>query len=44
MNKKFNLKKINKETHSTVRILGCHCGCAGKPVSAAGNGWTGDFL
>jgi len=38
------LKKINKANNSTVRTLGCHCGCSGKVVSAAGNGYIGQFL
>lgn len=41
---KVNLKKINKANNSTVRTLACHCGCEGKPVSAAGNGYIGQFL
>ncbi|WP_207652043.1 lachnocin family radical SAM-modified peptide, partial [Clostridium beijerinckii] len=27
MNNKLSLKKINKANYSTVRTLGCHCGC-----------------
>ncbi|WP_206215534.1 lachnocin family radical SAM-modified peptide [Luxibacter massiliensis] len=44
MNKKFNLRKINKANNSTVRILACHCGCEGKPWSAVGDGYLGQFL
>jgi hypothetical protein len=37
MNKKFNLKKINKESHSTVRILDrCPCSCGSDIKSVAG--------
>lgn len=41
---KVNLKKINKKDNMTVRTLACHCGCDGKIVSAAGNGYIGRFL
>lgn len=44
MTKKFNLKKLNKANNLNARTLGCHCGCQGKPVSAAGNGYAGQFL
>ena len=43
-NKKVNLKKVNKANKSTVKTLDCHCGCAGKPVSAYSKGYVGMFL
>ena len=45
MTKKINLKKINKKNSATVRVLGaCHCGCKGKPWSAVGAGYLGQYL
>lgn len=44
MKKKINLKKINKKDKRTVKTLACHCGCEGKPVSAVGDGYIGQFL
>ena len=44
------LKKVNNARSKSVITLdldldkGCHCGCEGKPVSAAGNGYIGQFL
>lgn len=43
-NKKVSLKKVNKANNSTVRTLGCHCGCQGKPWSAVGDGYMGQYL
>ncbi|WP_207654391.1 lachnocin family radical SAM-modified peptide [Lacrimispora amygdalina] len=43
-NKKVSLKKINKTNNSTVRTLACHCGCQGKPWSAVGDGYLGQYL
>lgn len=42
--KKF-LKKINNNAKSAcVKTFACHCGCQGKPVSAGGNGYLGQYL
>ncbi|MDR1473267.1 MAG: lachnocin family radical SAM-modified peptide [Lactobacillales bacterium] len=39
------IKKVNNGNKNiSVKTLGCHCGCQGKPVSAAGNGYAGRFL
>lgn len=42
--KKISLKKISKSEKSMVRTLACHCNCEGKVLSAAGNGYIGQFL
>jgi hypothetical protein len=44
MKKKINLKKINKKDKRTVKTLACHCGCEGKPFSAVGDGYMGQYL
>ncbi|QYE99748.1 lachnocin family radical SAM-modified peptide [Paraclostridium sordellii] len=44
-NNKVSLKKINRADSSTVRTLGaCHCGCDGKPWTAFGAGYMGQYL
>lgn len=44
MNNKVSLKKINKANNSTLRTLDCHCGCQGKPVTAVGDGYVGQWI
>jgi hypothetical protein len=42
---KVTLKKMNNiEKNHIAKVLGCHCGCEGKPVSAGGNGYVGQYL
>jgi hypothetical protein len=44
-NNKVSLKKINRANNSTVRTLGaCHCQCEGKPWTAFGAGYMGQYL
>ncbi|WP_408580213.1 lachnocin family radical SAM-modified peptide [Clostridium butyricum] len=35
---------MNKANNSTAKTLSCHCGCEGKPWSAVGDGYLGQFL
>ncbi|MBW6411641.1 lachnocin family radical SAM-modified peptide [Clostridium weizhouense] len=44
MNNKLSLKKINKANYSTVRTLGCHCGCHGVPDKAYNAGFIGQMI
>lgn len=45
INDKKILKKVNSvKRDNIVKVLRCGCGCQGKPVSAAGNGYIGSYL
>lgn len=45
MKTKKTIKKVNSGNKNiSVKTLACHCGCEGKPISAAGNGYIGRYL